>query len=91
MAQRRKDNQVRNDILESLRNVLRNSNTFEEEKDIVSVAANFFSNGFELSANVRKIAQRTQLLLSESALLRMMANFNLRHTSASSENVNIFI
>lgn len=55
LEERLKNKIVRNDFLESISQIYKSSNQFEDEFDIVAHAASFFGDGYETSSRVREI------------------------------------
>lgn len=52
-SQRKKNNVVKNDFLDSLIEIFRSSNESEDELNITGQCASFFINGYEASSMVR--------------------------------------
>lgn len=53
LNQRRQNNIVRNDFLESVSQLYKTSNHFEDEIDVTAQAASFFGDGYETSSRVK--------------------------------------
>lgn len=55
LENRRKNNIVRNDFLESVAALFNTSKHFEDELEIVAHAASFFADGYETSSRVKYV------------------------------------
>lgn len=62
LDQRRKNKIVRNDFLDSVSQLYKTSNHFEDELDIVAQAASFFGDGYETSSRVRIVVKKNNKL-----------------------------